>query len=129
MTPRCSRAASSSSRDGVRATARADTVGSLLVGIPGPTGLEYVGRVGSGFTDAQLSDIRTRLDRMARDTSPLVGVPPLDAKDAHWVTPKLVGEVEYAEVTADRRLRAPTWRAWRPEKSPEEITWEVPDGS
>lgn len=109
--------------------ARSDTVGSLLVGIPGPSGLEYVGRVGSGFSDAQLADIRTRLDRMARETSPLVGVPPLDAKDAHWVTPKLVGEVEYAEITADRRLRAPTWRAWRPEKSAEEITWEVPDGS
>jgi bifunctional non-homologous end joining protein LigD len=108
--------------------ARADTVGSLLVGVPGPSGLEYVGRVGSGFTDAQLTDIRVRLDGMSRATTPLVGVPPLDAKDARWVTPKLVGEVEYAEVTADRRLRAPTWRAWRPEKSPEEITWEVPDG-
>jgi bifunctional non-homologous end joining protein LigD len=108
--------------------ARADTVGSLLVGVPGPSGLEYVGRVGSGFTDAQLADIRVRLDGMSRATTPLVGVPPLDAKDARWVTPKLVGEVEYAEVTADRRLRAPTWRAWRPEKSPEEITWEVPDG-
>jgi bifunctional non-homologous end joining protein LigD len=109
--------------------ARSDTLGSLLVGIPGPSGLEYVGRVGSGFSDTQLADIRTRLDRMARETSPLVDVPPLDAKDAHWVTPKLVGEVEYAEITADRRLRAPTWRAWRPEKSAEEVTWEVPDGS
>jgi bifunctional non-homologous end joining protein LigD len=108
---------------------RADTVGSLLLGIPGPSGLAYVGRVGSGFTDAQLADIRTRLDKMARETSPLVDVPPLDAKDAHWVTPRLVGEVEYAEITADRRLRAPTWRAWRPEKSPDEVTWEVPDGS
>jgi len=109
--------------------ARSDTVGSLLVGIPGKAGLAYVGRVGSGFTDRELTDLRTRLDRMGRETSPLVGVPPVDAKDARWVTPKLVGEVEYAEITADGRLRAPTWRGWRPDKTPEEITWEVPDGS
>lgn len=108
--------------------ARSDTVGSLLIGIPGDDGLAYVGRVGSGFSDRELTELRGRLDRMARETSPLVGVPPVDAKDARWVTPKLVGEVEYAEVTTDGRLRAPTWRGWRPDKSPEEITWEVPDG-
>ncbi|WP_395639227.1 ATP-dependent DNA ligase [Pseudolysinimonas sp.] len=105
--------------------ARADTVGSLLVGIPGADGLEYVGRVGSGFTDDQLGDLRARLDRMARETSPLIGVPPADARDAHWVTPKLVGEVEYAEVTADGKLRAPTWRGWRPDKTPGDVVRET----
>ena len=104
--------------------ARADTVGSLLVGIPGRTGLEYVGRVGSGFTDRDLTDLRAKLDRLARETSPLVGVPTADAKDAHWVTPKLVGEVEYAERTADGKLRAPTWRGWRPDKSSADVTRE-----
>jgi len=102
--------------------ARADTIGSLLVGVPGPDGIAYVGRVGSGFTDAALADIRSRLDRLARATSPLSGVPAADAADAHWVTPRLVGEVEYAEVTADGRLRAPTWRGWRPDKSPDDLT-------
>ena len=101
--------------------ARADTVGSLLLGIPGDDGLEYVGRVGSGFSDRDLTDLRAKLDRIARETSPLVGVPAVDAKDAHWVTPKLVGEVEYAELTADGRLRAPTWRGWRPDKSPADV--------
>jgi len=105
--------------------ARADTVGSLLVGIPGADGLEYVGRVGSGFTDRDLTDLRAKLDRLARETSPLVGVPTADAKDARWVTPKLVGEVEYAELTADGKLRAPTWRGWRPDKSAADVTREV----
>ena len=109
--------------------ARADTVGSLLVGIPGADGLDYVGRVGSGFTDRELSDVRARLDRLARSTSPLVGIPAADARDAYWVTPTLVGEVEYAELTADGRLRAPTWRGWRPDKKPGDVTWEVPHGS
>ncbi|WP_345401404.1 hypothetical protein [Nonomuraea salmonea] len=29
------------------------------------------------------------------------------ARDAHWVRPELVGEVQYAEVTGDGRLRHP----------------------
>ena len=109
--------------------ARADTVGSLLLGVPGESGLEYVGRVGSGFSDRDLTELRAKLDTMSRATSPLIGIPDADAKDANWVTPKLVGEVEYAEVTADGRLRAPTWRGWRPDKTPADVKREVSDGT
>jgi bifunctional non-homologous end joining protein LigD len=100
---------------------RADSVGSLLVGIPDADGLRYVGRVGSGFTDRELARLRSRLDALARATSPLIGVPSADAREAHWVTPTLVGEVEFAELTSDGRLRAPTWRGWRPDKSADEV--------
>ena len=40
---------------------RADTIGSLLMGIPGPAGLTYVGHVGTGFTQAFLADLSRRL--------------------------------------------------------------------
>ena len=105
--------------------ARAATVGSLLLGIPEGGELRYVGRVGTGFSDRDLTDLRARLDKLARTTSPLVGVPAADATDARWVTPELVGEVAFAERTPDGRLRAPTWRGWRPDKSPADVTWEV----
>jgi bifunctional non-homologous end joining protein LigD len=104
---------------------RADSVGSLLVGIPDADGLRYVGRVGTGFTDRQLAELRTRLDALARKTSPLIDVPSADARDAHWVTPSLVGEVEFAEITSDGRLRAPAWRGWRPDKNPDQVVREV----
>jgi len=105
---------------------RVNTVGSLLVGIPDADGLRYVGRVGTGFTDKQLAELRTRLDSLARATSPLTDVPSADARDAHWVTPTLVGEVEFAEVTGDGRLRAPAWRGWRPDKNPDQVVREAP---
>ena len=105
---------------------RTDSVGSLLVGIPDADGLRYVGRVGTGFTDRQLAELRTRLDALARKTSPLIDVPSADARDAHWVTPTLVGEVEFAEITSDGRLRAPAWRGWRPDKDPSEVVRETP---
>ena len=105
--------------------ARADTIGSLLVGVPDAEGrLRYAGRVGSGFTDRALAGIRSRLDALAIEAPALEGVPPEDARDAHWVTPALVGEVEYGEATPDGRLRHPVWRGWRLDKSPAEVRWE-----
>ncbi|GAB4056681.1 non-homologous end-joining DNA ligase [Catellatospora paridis] len=104
---------------------RADTIGALLLGIPGPDGLRYVGSVGTGFTRQMLDDLRQRLSKLERSTSPFAeALPTRDAKDAHWVTPKLVGEVRFTEWTRDGRLRHPAWRGLRPDKSPSEVVPE-----
>ncbi|MDM7888204.1 ATP-dependent DNA ligase [Curtobacterium sp. RHCJP20] len=103
---------------------RAGGVGSLLLGIPGPDGLEYVGRVGTGFSDRDLDDVGSLLGKAERKTSPFVDVPRPDARDAHWVTPRRVGEVAFAEWTADGRLRQPSWRGWRQDKDPEDVVRE-----
>ncbi|ROQ38252.1 ATP-dependent DNA ligase LigD ligase module /ATP-dependent DNA ligase LigD phosphoesterase module /ATP-dependent DNA ligase LigD polymerase module [Frondihabitans sp. PhB188] len=106
---------------------RSGGVGSLLVGIPGPDGLRYAGRVGTGFRDSDLDDLQERLGRLARKTSPLVDVPAADSRDAHWVTPSLVGEVEFAEWTSTGRLRQPSWRGFRPDKDPVDVVLEKPE--
>lgn len=103
---------------------RAGGVGSLLLGIPSEQGLRYVGRVGTGFSDRDLDDLLQGFRSSARKTSPLVDVPPADARDAHWVTPSRVGEVEFAEWTSTGRLRQPTWRGWRPDKDPSDVVRE-----
>ncbi len=103
---------------------RSGTFGSLLMGIPGPDGLHYVGRVGSGFDGAALDDVQRRLDARARATPALVDVPREDARDAHWVEPDLVGEVTYAELTGPGRMRHPVWRGLRPDKDAAEVVWE-----
>ncbi|HEY5822282.1 MAG TPA: ATP-dependent DNA ligase [Propionibacteriaceae bacterium] len=100
--------------------------GSLLMGIPTPEGLHYVGRVGSGFNDRQLDEIQAMLVSLARKTSPLIDVPREDARDAHWVTPTLVGEVSYGELTGPGRMRHPVWRGLRPDKDPDRVRWETP---
>jgi bifunctional non-homologous end joining protein LigD len=104
--------------------ARARTAGSLLLGVPDGDDLRYVGRVGSGFDEAALDDMMPRLRRMVRQTPGVVGVPAADARDAVWVTPRLVGEVEFAEWTPSGRLRQPTWRGWRPDKEVADVTIE-----
>ncbi|MET3173092.1 UNVERIFIED_ORG: bifunctional non-homologous end joining protein LigD [Arthrobacter sp. UYCu721] len=104
---------------------RQTSVGSLLVGIPDGSKLRYVGRVGSGFSMRELQELRRKVDDLARKTSPFDDVPREDASDAHWVTPRLVGEVTFGEWTGSGKLRHPVWRGWRLDKTAEEVVPEA----
>lgn len=100
-------------------------IASLLVAVPDDEGeLRYAGRVGTGFSNAQLADIGAKLRRIQRATPP-VDVPAEDARDAWWVIPKYVAEVQLAGATAEKKVRQASWRGWRDEKDPSEVRWEV----
>jgi bifunctional non-homologous end joining protein LigD len=103
---------------------RASRVGSLLLGIPDGDGLRYVGRVGTGFSDRDLDLITRRMAGIPRKSSPFTELPSADAKDAQFVTPRFVGEVEFSEWTPTEKLRHPVWRGWRPDKAPDEVVLE-----
>ncbi len=103
---------------------RAGGIGALLLGLPDGEGLRYVGKVGTGFTDAVLDDLAALLGGIETDDSPLRDVPRPDAKAAHWVEPRLVGEVEFAEWTSTDRLRQPSWRGLRPDKAVQQVVRE-----
>ncbi|PSR70345.1 hypothetical protein C8258_02620 [Nocardia sp. MDA0666] len=97
---------------------RAGRIGSLLMGVHDETGeLVYIGNVGTGFTQAMLDDLQAKLRPLRRQT-PTVAAP---VKDAIWVEPELVGEVSFTERTGDGRLRHPSWRGLRPDKTPDEV--------
>lgn len=103
---------------------RAGGIGSLLLAIPGPDGLRYVGRAGSGFSSRGLAEAQRALAPLARPDTPLLDVPAEDARDAHWVEPVLVGEVHHTGTTDGGRLWHPVWRGWRPDLGPAEVRWE-----
>ena len=104
---------------------RSGSIGSLLLGIPGPDGLQYVGRVGTGFSDATLARLAEALTPLRTDVNPFVGVPAADASDALWVRPELVAEVEFAEFTPQGSLRHARWRGLRPDKAPADVVREA----
>lgn len=83
---------------------------SLLVGVPGPDGLVYTGRVGTGFGDAAMTELAGRLRRLERKTSPFTNEMTRDeCRDAIWVTPKVEGRVRYMDWTDGGRLWHPAW--------------------
>lgn len=100
---------------------RAGGVGSLLLGVPDGSGLRYVGKVGTGFTEAALADLPRRLGPPTEAPRLVNQPPPADVRAAVWVEPVVVGEVGYAEITGDGRLRHPTWRGLRPDKAATDV--------
>ena len=93
---------------------REGTIGSILVGLPADRGLRFCGKVGTGFNDAELDKLLTVLQSIQTSKSPFTPqVIGTDAKDAQWVTPSLIAAVQYGLMTADGRMRHPSWRGLR----------------
>jgi bifunctional non-homologous end joining protein LigD len=90
------------------------TMKALLLGVLGEDGLRYVGRVGSGFSEAERKALVGLLDRIATQVSPFTQGPRPDRSEpAIWVRPELTCEVAYLEYTAAGHLRHPVYRGLR----------------
>ena len=108
---------------------RSATLGSLVLAVSGENGLEYVGNVGTGFTEKEIEKLLEKLRPLERASSPFGFVPKMPKvrrDDLVWVEPRLVCEVEFAEWTHDGRLRAPSYKGLREDKEAEEVRRELP---
>jgi bifunctional non-homologous end joining protein LigD len=108
---------------------RSGRLGALLVGYHDAAGdggpLRFAGRVGTGFSDAELGRLGDRLEALATDECPFDPPPPRpEAARARWVRPELVAEVEYGEWTREDRLRHPSYLGLRHDKDAADVTRE-----
>ena len=87
--------------------------------------LVYRGKTGTGFDRDTLDDVGARLARIERKTPP-AEVPKSDARKVRWVTPKLVAEIAFAELTADGKTRHASFLGLRSDKDAEDVTPEEP---
>jgi bifunctional non-homologous end joining protein LigD len=92
--------------------------GALLLGAYEGKALRYVGKVGTGFTLARLAELHRTFRPLVRPTAPFAE-PPRE-KETTWLEPKLVAEVAFHEMTADRKLRQPVFVRLRDDKNPSE---------
>lgn len=97
--------------------------GALAVGLYRDGELHYVGSVGGGFNRKSLAQMYKRLQELKTKRSPFAeGGQPNDR--VQWVEPKLVGEVKFAEWTADQRMRQPIFMGLRDDKNPRQVRFE-----
>jgi bifunctional non-homologous end joining protein LigD len=99
--------------------------GALLVGYFDNGKLRFGGAVGTGFDRELLASLHAKLTRIERATPPFQqdGLP---RKGVHWVEPKLVAQVGFAEWTGDGKLRHPRFLGLRTDKSPKDVVRERP---
>lgn len=98
-----------------------DTVGALILAVPGESGWRFVGRVGTGFSRSERDALRARFAPLATSTPTVSGAPVVLTRRAHWLRPELLGEVTYAERTTGGLLRQPVWRGLRADKTAADI--------
>jgi bifunctional non-homologous end joining protein LigD len=97
--------------------------GALLLGYWDGDRFVYAGRCGTGFTNAMLTRLAEQMRQLQRETSPFdAGRPP---GGAHFIEPRLVGEVEFAEWTSAGDLRRRASRGLRQDKHPRAVVREV----
>jgi bifunctional non-homologous end joining protein LigD len=104
---------------------RRDRIGALLVGVRDDDGsLRHVGRVGTGFTEAELDRLADKLRPLEREDSPFAPGGPKIPRGAVFADPELVAEVEFREWTDGGQLRAPSYKGLRDDKPSELVVRE-----
>ena len=107
---------------------REGSIGALLLGVfDERTGnLIYIGRVGTGknWSNEFLLKLRKKLEKIETKEIPFENFdePPAIKEVSHFVEPKYVCEVEFLEVTEDKKLRAPSFVRLRFDKPLEDCT-------
>jgi bifunctional non-homologous end joining protein LigD len=85
----------------------------LVVGYLDCGKFRYAGGVGTGYTAQMRRDLSAKLRPLSRDAPPFADIPRAEARDAYWVEPVLVAEVEFTEWSRDGRLRHPSFQGLR----------------
>jgi bifunctional non-homologous end joining protein LigD len=93
--------------------------GALLLGAHERGRLRYVGKVGTGFDARTLADLHRRFEPLVRRAIALAD-PPRE-RGVTWLEPRLVAQISYQELTADRRLRQPVYLGLREDKRASEV--------
>lgn len=106
-------------------TSKGRPFASLLLAQHEGDALVYKGRVGTGFDHDALSDLAKKLSQLERKTAPLE-VDTAVGRKAHWVRPKLVAEIAFAEYTASGCVRHASFLGLRSDKKASAVTPEIP---
>jgi len=112
--------------------------GAILVGYYKDRDLVFAGKVGTGFTTKSLATLHKKFRGEERADCPFVdlpskqngqwvlGITPSMMKKIHWINPKFVAEIKFAEWTRDGKLRAPVFMGLREDKKAGEVVREAP---
>lgn len=102
-------------------------LGALLVGTYERGGLRYAGKVGTGFSEADLRMLKKTLVPLEQTNAPFVSLPltAAEKKGCIWVQPHFVCQIKFTEWTRDHRLRHPVYLGLRHDKVAKEVMREA----
>jgi len=99
--------------------------GAILVGVYEGDRLHYAGKVGTGFNQEMLDRMSERLKSIEISRSPFTDAD-IPRRGVHWVEPKLVAQLGFAEWTPENKLRQGRFLGLRDDKPPRDVVRERP---
>ncbi len=100
-------------------------ISSLLLGLYEEDNLVYVGRVGTGFSQSDIKELKAKFEVIIRLLPAFKSAPKPRADEViTWLEPKLVAEVQFAEWTNDYQLRHPSYKGLNTDKNPKDVKAE-----
>lgn len=96
--------------------------GAILVGYFEGEAFHYAGKVGTGWSDDELVELREKFEDQERKTNPFEE--DVDGKDTHFLTPHFVAEIGFTEWTDDNKLRHPRYVGMRQDKDAKDVIKE-----
>jgi bifunctional non-homologous end joining protein LigD len=93
---------------------RRNRLGAILLGYFDEGEFRYAGKVGTGFSERELDDLKERLAPLARKGNPFAGR--RGPRQANFVDPRLVAEIEFRELTAEGMVRHGSFKGLREDK-------------
>jgi bifunctional non-homologous end joining protein LigD len=99
-------------------------LGALLVGYFQDADFVFAGKIGTGFDNKLLLDLRARLDAIEIPEPPFTQGTGLPRIRAHWAKPEIVVQVAFIEWTPNGKLRHPRLLGVRMDKNPREVIRE-----
>jgi len=100
-------------------------VSSLLLGVYEGDELVYVGRAGTGISEAEMRRLEEKFKDIIMDSSPFAQAPRARADERIvWLKPLLVAEIKFAEWTQDNMLRQASYKGLRTDKEPKAVRRE-----
>ncbi len=108
---------------------------SLLVGVYEKDKLVYTGKIGTGFSNKLQLEMLEKFKPLIVQTTPFETEPDINKPSrfrpnppkavATWLSPELVCEVSYAEMTSDGVMRHPSFEGMRVDKNASQVMREV----
>jgi len=95
--------------------------GALLIGYYRKGKLRYAGKVGSGYDEKELADMKRRMDKLKAKASPFSDF--AGESDCHFIKPRLVGQFAFTEKLRTGKLRHPRFLGLRRDKAAKEVTY------
>lgn len=111
------------------------TFSSLLVGVYENNTLQYIGKIGTGFSDKFQRELLASMKKLETTKNPFSFIPDVEKPSRFrpnppktkvtWLKPHLVCEVSYTEITDDGLMRHPSFEGLRTDKKAKEVVKEI----